>query len=429
VIQVTLRGMRTTDLIGAGFSWNPQHLTVPYTAGLAPGTWTAISQLQPGDSYKITTYSPRPSAAQLRSAGKTYDALDLQGDLTVGLERVGFGTEQVVFPPFGQGGIPQNISDLMTVTGLEAIRSSPYAGVYALARRLARHAGTQYGFIQRVLAYLSRGYAYDERPPPSRYPPLVAFLMHDKLGYCQQFAGAMALLLRMGGVPARVSTGFTTGTYNSSRHVWVVSDQDAHAWVEAWFPHYGWVRFDPTPAAAPALGGKSLLPPLHGTASAITPHLPVRKAEPTPASSASKITVHPGSNSSVPVIVGAALIVAVLVLTLRTVVRLNEPDGNELLAELERALSRSGRPVSSGVTLVALEHRFRDTPAAAAYVRAIRMLRFGGSNELPTTAQRRALRGQLRYGLGAFGRLRALWALPPRWTPSRDAADRGLHSD
>ena len=68
----------------------------------------------------------------------------------------------------------------------------------------------------------------------------------------------MALLLRMGGVPARVSTGFTTGTYDQATKQWLVTDVDAHAWVEAWFPHYGWVTFDPTPASAPARGAGSV---------------------------------------------------------------------------------------------------------------------------------------------------------------------------
>ena len=67
----------------------------------------------------------------------------------------------------------------------------------------------------------------------------------------------MALLLRMGGIPARVATGFTTGTYDQATKRWFVTDVDAHAWVEAWFPHYGWVTFDPTPAAAPARGGRA----------------------------------------------------------------------------------------------------------------------------------------------------------------------------
>ena len=51
---------------------------------------------------------------------------------------------------------------------------------------------------------------YNQNPPAARYP-LASFLI-NKVGYCQQFAGEMALLLRMGGVPARVATGFTTGT-------------------------------------------------------------------------------------------------------------------------------------------------------------------------------------------------------------------------
>jgi len=87
---------------------------------------------------------------------------------------------------------------------------------------------------------------------------------------------------------------------------------------------------------------------------------------------------------------------------------------DDLLAELEQALSRSGRPIAGGVTLAALEHTFRSSEDAAAYIRSIRLSRFAGRSEQPTTAQRRALRAQLRLGLGLLGRLRALWALPPQ---------------
>jgi hypothetical protein len=66
------------------------------------------------------------------------------------------------------------------------------------------------------------------------------------------------------------------------------------------------------------------------------------------------------------------------------------------------------------VTLAALERRFRTSPEAAAYVHTLRMARFGGEGKLPTLHQRRALRAQLRAGLGLGGALRALWALPPR---------------
>ena len=90
------------------------------------------------------------------------------------------------------------------------------------------------------------GFTYDESPPtPAGAPPLAHFVADGKRGYCQHFAGAMALMLRMLGVPARVAAGFTSGTYEDGG--WTVTDHNAHAWVEAWFPGYGWLPFDPTP--------------------------------------------------------------------------------------------------------------------------------------------------------------------------------------
>src|SRR5688500_7378747 len=62
----------------------------------------------------------------------------------------------------------------------------------------------------------------------------------------------MALLLRMGGVPARVATGFSPGGYSKRREAWIVRDTDAHSWVEAWFDDYGWITLDPTPSDTPA---------------------------------------------------------------------------------------------------------------------------------------------------------------------------------
>ena len=81
---------------------------------------------------------------------------------------------------------------------------------------------------------------------------LDAFLTETKSGYCQHFSGAMALLLRMGGVPARVVTGFAPGGHSDRKDAWIVRDTDAHSWVEAWFDEFGWVTLDPTPPATPA---------------------------------------------------------------------------------------------------------------------------------------------------------------------------------
>ena len=68
-----------------------------------------------------------------------------------------------------------------------------------------------------------------------------------KAGYCQHYAGAMALMLRYLGIPARVAVGFTSGDYDEDNRRWTVTDHDAHAWVEVWFEGWGWLPFDPTP--------------------------------------------------------------------------------------------------------------------------------------------------------------------------------------
>lgn len=84
---------------------------------------------------------------------------------------------------------------------------------------------------------------------------LVEFLTVGRTGYCEQYASAMAVMLRTLGVPARVAVGFTGGVevdgYRS------ISTSDAHAWVEAWLPGAGWTTFDPTPLA----GGRGITPP------------------------------------------------------------------------------------------------------------------------------------------------------------------------
>jgi hypothetical protein len=95
------------------------------------------------------------------------------------------------------------------------------------------------------------GFRYTNRPASSS---LAEFVTRTRAGYCQHFAGAMALMLRYLGVPARVAVGFSSGTYDRSKGVWRVTDHDAHAWVEVWFRGFGWLPFDPTPAGRPERG-------------------------------------------------------------------------------------------------------------------------------------------------------------------------------
>jgi hypothetical protein len=91
---------------------------------------------------------------------------------------------------------------------------------------------------------------------------LVEFLTVGKTGYCEQFASAMAVMLRTVGVPARVAVGFTGGLAKGDYRS--ITTADAHAWVEAWFPGIGWTTFDPTPL----VDGRTITPPYVAEANA-----------------------------------------------------------------------------------------------------------------------------------------------------------------
>jgi transglutaminase-like putative cysteine protease len=86
--------------------------------------------------------------------------------------------------------------------------------------------------------------------PPGR-DPVDYFLFDLRSDFCEYFASAMVVMLREVGVPARLVEGFTTGQFDSGSGAYIVREQDAHAWVEAYFPQYGWIEFEPTPSQAP----------------------------------------------------------------------------------------------------------------------------------------------------------------------------------
>jgi hypothetical protein len=393
----------------------------------------------PGDSYRTQVYVPHPSATQLRAAGTDYAGVSPQY-LTIELPPTVLGVgpssqiepgetvhgvqPQLVLPPFHAGQAIHSLNGPVGVTGDRLITKSKYARDYRLARRLAAGAATPYDFALAVETYLRQGYTYNENPPQSALP-LDSFLFDSKLGYCQQFAGAMALLLRMGGVPARVAVGFTPGRLDTATHQWLVTDFDAHAWVEAWFPHYGWVTFDPTPPADPALGGRT---PIAGTAISTAGATPLGSAVETHPGANTAATRHGGASGGARAAGGGGLgielaaiaALAALALVLLATKPLRSVDA--LVAELEGALRRMGRPLPVGATLAGFERRVSGSPDASAYVRGLRVARFGGAHDLPTRRQRRALRRELRLARGLFGGLRALWALPPRWGSSRTRA-------
>jgi transglutaminase-like putative cysteine protease len=87
-------------------------------------------------------------------------------------------------------------------------------------------------------------YSLAVSPIPLREDHVYAFLDQTRLGYCDLFASSMAVLCRVAGLPARVATGFDSGQQDGTSYQLRVMDM--HAWTEVYFPHVGWLDFDPT---------------------------------------------------------------------------------------------------------------------------------------------------------------------------------------
>jgi transglutaminase superfamily protein/transglutaminase TgpA-like protein len=235
--EVTVEGLRDNHLIGAS-------VPVAYDAGSHAPEYGAggIAYLQGdplgrGDRYTVWSYQAQPTPHELARLQAHYPRAVTAKDL--------FVAPGNVVPLFGAPGRERKMEELFE----RSYRAGAYRELYRQARRVVGEPGTPYAAALELEGWFRSGaFLYDETPPqPAGMPALVAFVTQTRSGYCQHFAGAMALMLRYLGIPARVAAGFTSGSYDRKAGEWTVTDHDAHTWVEAWFPRYGWLPFDPTP--------------------------------------------------------------------------------------------------------------------------------------------------------------------------------------
>lgn len=145
-----------------------------------------------------------------------------------------------------------------------------------LARQVAGSEPDPYDMAETIQTYLRTTYTYSTtvKQAPAGRDPIDYFLFTAKEDFCEYFASSMVVMLRELGVPARLVEGYTTGTLDEQTGTYVVRERDAHAWVEVYFPDYGWVEFEPTPSQAPFLRTDSDLTgagPLPGDAAALKP--------------------------------------------------------------------------------------------------------------------------------------------------------------
>ena len=418
--ELSVRGLESRELISPG-----EPVTVTGVAGFersADGTLSSSEEpLVEGSDYTVYAYAPDPGPARMRAASRAYDpelapytALTLPADPEVGAG----GVVTVAAPLIGTPTtVPAAVPDYVAPGYVRASR---------LADRLVAGQPSGYDAAVAVREHLADGFEYDERPP-SRDDPLPAFLFSDRRGYCQQFSGAMAMLLRMGGVPARVAGGFTPGERVLGQdELFEVTDLDAHSWVEVYFNGIGWVPFDPTPADSPAGTQSSAgLGAVGGLGAAVSAAEELARAR-EPAldggrADAANAAADDGSGSG-PVL-AVSLLVAVCLLAgivaLRSFRHRRLPDEVRLeraVRELSPALSAAGRTPEGSATLLELERDLRSAgrPRAAAYLAEIGAVRFRPSGGAPPgLGARRRARRDLGEGRGIGERWRLLLAMPP----------------
>jgi len=162
----------------------------------------------PGKTYQVTSSVSVADSNSLRQAGTDYPA-DIRSRYT------------------RLPAIPQRVRDL--AASLTADASNPYDKARAIEAYL------------RTLPY-----SLDIPPPPPDRDGVDYFLFDVKAGYCDYYASAMAVMARSVGIPARVVTGYATGSRDSVEEPFIVRDSNAHSWVEVYFPKYGWIEFEPS---------------------------------------------------------------------------------------------------------------------------------------------------------------------------------------
>ena len=106
--------------------------------------------------------------------------------------------------------------------------------------------------VQRALQHFNQQeFRYTLNPPLLSKHTVDEFMFDTQEGFCEHYASAFTVMMRMAGIPARVVTGYQGGFYNNIGSYVLVRQSDAHAWSEVWIRGSGWTRIDPTAAVAP----------------------------------------------------------------------------------------------------------------------------------------------------------------------------------
>ena len=185
--------------LASQFQYDQSNSTVTLDAGVT---------LTRGDTYSVVAAIPAPSAEQLAAANVPSDV-----------------PQYVQLP----ASVPAEVRRLASDIVQREDATSPFEAALAIQNEL-------------------RSWEYSTTPPQGHSGQAMLNFITNRIGYCEQYAGTMAVMLRSLGIPARVAVGYTPGELvDSDSNAYVVSNGNAHSWVEVLFDGLGWIAFEPTP--------------------------------------------------------------------------------------------------------------------------------------------------------------------------------------
>jgi transglutaminase-like putative cysteine protease len=206
-VQQTVRAKTAVNIMPA--AWKPITVDGYPTRVTGLGGLQPANPLQAGDQYTVVSSISTANPNELRNANTDY---------------------------------PDRIAERFT-----QLPSSSPERVKRYTDNLTRKAENPYDTARIIENHLQTHWNYSlDVPQPSGHVAST-FLFERERGYCMHYATTMVIMLRTQGIPARFVVGYTPGQRVDSNQ-WVVRGLDSHAWVEVYFPDYGWIRFDPTPS-------------------------------------------------------------------------------------------------------------------------------------------------------------------------------------
>jgi len=230
-VQTFMLEESTPNLIFGAYDIRRVHIPDDTLFQMSDGTLRTGVALGHGAVYTVVSSRPAVSEASLREADAWFASLASR-------DRA--------------GALPPDLRERYT-----ALPAGFPSSLRALSDQITAGAPTTYDAVLAIEAWLAANtnYSLDAPAPAPGVDAAEAFLLHDRVGFCEQIGTALVLLLRAQGVPARLVAGYAPGERNPFTGLFEVRGSDAHAWAEVYFPGVGWQGFDPTadvPLAADA---------------------------------------------------------------------------------------------------------------------------------------------------------------------------------